>query len=313
MNGDESTLRNRGAALWVGLKSPHLHMALCTFSWATNVLLARAVHTETSPIGLNFWRWVFAAAVMLLVAGGRMWSAREALLARWKYLLLTGFCGVALFHSTSYMALDSTTALNVGFINSVTPIVIVAMSWVLFRDRLTLWQAVGIVVSLLGVLTIVFRGDPAVLLKLEFNRGDLWSAGGMPVWGLYTVLLFRRPREIDPLALVAAIVCVGAVMLLPPFLLEPLWDTGMQYTFVTLSAALYIGIVPSALAYILWNRAVSLVGANKAGLYLHLIPVFTTLMAMMFLQERPQMFHGGAIVLIVTGLWLTTRATPDPA
>jgi drug/metabolite transporter (DMT)-like permease len=234
------------------------------------------------------------------------------LLKHWKYVLVTGFFGIFLFHTTSYQALDATTALNVGFINSVAPIVIVAMSWAVLSERLRLQQWIGVLLSIVGVLTIVVRGDPGVLLGLEFNRGDLWSAGGMPAWGLFTILLYRRPAALDPLAFVGAIVCVGTLLLLPWFLAEPLWDGSMIYSPVTLGAALYIGVVPSALANVLWNRAVPLVGANTSGLFLHLIPAFTTLMAILFLGELPRWFHGVAIVLIVTGIWLTTTGRRPP-
>ena len=313
MTPHETSLAERPSALRTLVLSPYAHMVFCTFSWATNVLLARAIHDQTSPMALLFLRWSCAAVVLLLCTAPRMRAAWPQLLKHWKYVAVTGFFGIFLFHATSYQALDATTALNVGFINSVAPIVIVAMSWAVLGERLSPQQWVGVLLSIVGVLTIVVRGNPAVLMGLAFNRGDLWSAGGMPAWGLFTILLYRRPAGLDPLAFVGAIVCVGTLLLLPWFLAEPLWDDSMVYSPLTLGAAVYIGVVPSALANVLWNRAVPLVGANTSGLFLHLIPAFTTLMAILFLGELPRWFHGVAIVLIVTGIWLTTTGRRPPA
>ena len=295
------------------LTSPYLFMPAATLAWASNVLLVRAIHEQITSISLNFWRWLIAFGLMLLIARPVLRRQWPVLRREWIYVGVMGALGVALFHTFSYFALKATTAVNVGFINSVAPITIVAMSWLLYRDPLSWRQALGIAVSLVGVSVIITRGDPELLARMHFNSGDLWSLSGMPAWAAFTVLLKRKPPDMEPKALLVGMFGVGAALLLPLYLVEIALGRDMALNAVTLGAAVYVGVVPSTLGYVLWNAAVPQVGPNKAGLFLHLIPVFTTVLAILFLGERLHGFHVVAMLLIFSGIYLTTRVSAAPS
>jgi drug/metabolite transporter (DMT)-like permease len=220
-------------------------------------------------------------------------------------LLLSGV-GVAAFNTFVYVGLQDTTALNAVMMQSTMPIAIVAASFLLFGERVGPLQGMGIVVSLAGVATIVTRGDWATLAGLGFNRGDLWVLVAVVSYALYTALLRRRP-VVHPMSFLAVTFGLGAAMLLPLLLWESATDRVVPATPTAFAAIAYVAVFPSVLAYFCFNRTVELIGANRTGLSVHLMPVFGTLMAIAFLGEVPRWYHGAGIALIAAGILLASR------
>jgi drug/metabolite transporter (DMT)-like permease len=293
------------------LSSPWLLMALAMLFWSGNWLLGRALRDDVTPVALNFWRWVGALAILLPFTARRLRPAWPLLRQHWRILGVLGLLSVALFQQLVYLALEYTTAINAAIFNSTGPIVIVCIGWVLFRDTISARQGLGIALSLLGVLGIVTHGDWGVLLRLRFNPGDLWALASVPVWGLYTVLLKRRPAGLDPLVFIVVIAAVGVTAMLPIYAWDLQSGGRMVFTPATLATIAYMALFASVLAYVFWNHAVAQVGANKAGLFLHLHPAFTTVLAMVFLGEALHGYHIVGIAFIVAGIYLTTAA-PGP-
>ncbi len=301
---DTSQATPRRLKAWIG--SPYLFMSLAMLCWSGNWLLGRAMHTSIGPVTLNFLRWGGAALVLLPFTGRGLWAARAEIVARWRILLVLGVLGSALYQGLVYMALNHTTAINAALFNTTGPMVMVALSWLLTRERISRGQGVGIALSLVGVLIIVTRGDLALLLNIHFNPGDLLALASVPVWALYTVLLQRRPMGMSPLVFLTCLSLVGTLALCPFFVWEyqvrgaPVWGVNTVITLV------YVALFASVIAYILWNNAVPRVGANKAGPFLHLHPVFTTVLAMLFLGEVLHGYHMAGMALIAVGIWLNS-------
>ncbi len=271
------------------------------------------MHAEVTPISLNFWRWTVAVGIMLPFTGARLWSSRKIILKDWKKLLLLGFLGVALYQTLVYLALDSTTAVNAALIQSTIPVVIVAISWMVFREKVSRRQALGIATSLAGVLAIISQADISILLEFRFNMGDLWSLIAVPVWSLYTVLIRRDPPKIEPMVLLAAISIIGVVLLAPFYLWELRTGAVMKPDLPTVATVLYIALFASVIAFALWNHGVLAIGPNKAGLFLHLLPAYTTILAIFVLGESIHLYHGLGIGLIVFGIYLTTARGASPS
>jgi drug/metabolite transporter (DMT)-like permease len=221
-------------------------------------------------------------------------------------LLILAFTGTALFHSLVYLGLQSTTAVNGVLMNSSIPLFIVLCAWLLERERVSLRQVAGGLVSLAGIAIIVSRGEPERLLALESQAGDAWVLLAMPVWGLYSVLLKRRPSGLGGIEFLFVISLAGTLMLAPGALLMNLREIAAP-TATEAAAVLYIAIGTSVLAYICWNRAVAVVGANTAGFTIHLLPAFGTLLAILFLGERFAAFHAAGIAAILAGVLIATR------
>jgi drug/metabolite transporter (DMT)-like permease len=285
-----------------------LLLALASLFWAGNWVLGRALRDDFEPAALNFWRWSIAVIVLAPFALPRL-RGRLGVIRRDAGLLLAlSFIGVALFQWMIYRGLKTTTAVNAVLINSSFPAFMLLCSWAIERERGTRRQIVGMLISLAGILVIMARGDPASLLRLEFHMGDAIILAAMPVWGVYSVLLKRRPPELDGIAFLFVISLAGAVMILPAFALEA-WHTPPRWPGPAgVAAVLYVGLGASVAAFICWNRGVAIVGANTAGFTLHLLPAFGTLLAIAFLGESFHPYHAAGIATILAGVAVATRA-----
>ena len=294
-------------------RTAFLLLALATLFWAGNWVLGRALRDDFEPAALNFWRWLIAAFALSPFALPRLRERLGAIRRSAGLLLALSFFGVALFQCLIYEGLKTTTAVNAVLINSSFPAFMLLCSWAIDRERGTRRQIVGMLISLAGILVIMARGDAASLVRLEFHTGDALILLAMPVWGVYSVLLKRRPPELDGIAFLFVISLVGTVLMLPAFALEawhspPRWP-GLQ----GVAAVLYVGLAASVAAFICWNRGVAVVGANAAGFTLHLLPAFGTLLALVFLGESFHLFHAAGIATILAGVVVATRATPARA
>jgi drug/metabolite transporter (DMT)-like permease len=296
--------------------SPYFLLTLTTFFWSVNWVIGRAIAGHVTPFAFTFVRWAVAVAVMLPFAWKELIANWPAIRRHWRTITWLGIWGTGPYNVFTYMGLQYTTATNGVILNSAVPVVIIVLGWLIYRDTITRLQGLGVVVSVVGVLAILTRGDPAVIATLSLNRGDLILLAGVTFWAGYTIFLRMKPAEVSGLALVGACAIVGLVLLVPIFLYEMLFMGGhIEWTPATVSAMLYVGIFPSFVAYVFWNRAVAEVGSNVAGIFMHLMPVFGSLLAWIFLGERIQAFHLVGIGLILGGITLTTRgkrAVPEP-
>ena len=296
--------------------SPYLLLTLASFFWSLNWVIGRAIVGHVSPFSLTFIRWFVAVAAMMPFAWPSIREHWPAIRRRWRTIVWLGFWGTGLHNVFAYVGLQYTTATNGVILNSSVPIMIIVLGWLVYRDTITRVQALGVGVSLAGVLAILTRGDPAVLVGLRLNQGDVIVVAGMIFWAAYTIFLRIKPPDLSGLALLACCGCVGAALMLPLFILEMAFLGGrIEVTPATVAAMVYVGVFPSFVGYVFWNRAVAEVGSNVAGIFMHLMPVFGSLLAWLFLGERIQLFHVVGIALILAGIALTTRgkrAVPEP-
>ena len=221
-------------------------------------------------------------------------------------LLFFGIVGVGAFNTLSYTGLNYTTALNGLVLQSSGPILIILASFFIFGDRISPRQAIGITLSLTGVLVMVARGNPDVLAGFELNRGDILLIAALVLWGLYTAYLRKRP-PIHWLSFTATTFFIGAAINTPFFVWEHLSVRQLQLDTQTIAAIAYVSIFPSVLAYICFNRGVELIGANRAGVCLHLVPLFGAVLAITLLGEAPRIYHFLGIALILAGVSLAAR------
>lgn len=291
-----------------GLASPYLLLGVTAFIWSLNWVVGKAVVGTISPLTLTFIRWVIAVAAMLPFALPQIRRHWPAVRREWKTIAWIAFWGTGLHNAFAYVGLHHTSATNGVILNSSIPVLIILTGWIVYRDTITRPQALGVAISAAGVLAVLTGGDPAVLASLRLNRGDLIVLAGMVFWAVYTVLLRLRPKELPGLALLACCGSIGVVYLLPLCAAELLFMQGkVDLTPASVAAMLYVGIFPSFVGYVFWNRAVSEVGPNVAGIFIHLMPGFGSLLAWLFLGERFEAFHLAGIVLILAGVWLTAR------
>lgn len=282
-------------------------LTLTALFWAGNWVIARGIQGHMSPIAMAFWRWLAAFVLLLPFIAAPISREWRTIRRSWKVLLVLGVLGVGAFNTLTYTGLKYTTATNGVLLNSVIPILIIAINVIFMREPLCASRAAGVAVSLSGVLLIVGRGDPDTVLHLRLNRGDLWVLAAMVAWAIYTVCLRWRPRDLSSTAFTGSVIAIGVMVLLPIFA----WDYGAghrtHWSVITGSAVAYFAVFPSVLAYFFWNAAVAQVGGERAGTFLHLMPLFGALLAWVFLGEVLAWYHYAGAVLIFSGLFMTSR------
>jgi drug/metabolite transporter (DMT)-like permease len=271
--------------------------------WAGNSVLARGIVDLIPPVAMSFWRWVLALTILLPFTWRQTLRDWPEIKRGWKNIVLLGLFGIASFNTLLYTAAHSTTAINIALTQSVMPAVIVLISFALFRDCISRKQLFAIVLCTLGAGYIIIHGDWQRLLELKFVVGDLIMLFAVCLYALYTVLLRKRPN-IHPLSFLTSTFAVGVILLLPLYLWESQKVPALVLSQPVVLSLLYVAVCPSILAYLCWNRGILEIGANRAGLYINLIPLFAALLAVLFLGEGFQNYHLTGIVLIFTGLLL---------
>ncbi|WP_040789248.1 DMT family transporter [Neomegalonema perideroedes] len=289
------------------LDHPVLLLVITMLLWGGNSVVGRAVREDIPPVTLAFWRWTIAAAVVAPFVWRQFIKDLPALKAGWKETLLLGLTGVALFNTFLYEGLRHTTAINTLTLQSAIPALVLVIGALIFREKIPgrIWG--GVLLSMLGVLVIATHGEIGRLTHLGFGIGEVWMLAAVAVYALYTAALRLRPKNAHPMSFLLATFLIGVIFLAPFYLWERGARGGVDLTPTTLAAFLYVGLFPSLIAYIAFNRAVEAIGAPAASPYLHLTPLFGILLAMVFLGERPEAYHfiGGAF--IAAGIFWATR------
>jgi drug/metabolite transporter (DMT)-like permease len=282
---------------------PYLLLSLTSLFWAINIVLGRFIAGTVPPIALTDIRWTGAALIALPFAWRYLRQDWPVIIRSWPILIFLSLTGIAIYNALAYHGLEMTEAINGLLMQSAGPFIIAIWSLVLFRDRLTLAQFFAILASLAGVLVIITRGRPEALLSLHLNEGDLWVLAALVLYGLYSSCLRLRP-PIHPLSFIAFTIGAGAVMLFPAAVIEFMAGRRINPTPAAFAVLTYVAIFPSLVAYVCFNRGVELIGANRAGPFFHLMPVFGSIIAIGFLGERPELFHGLGYALIAGGIFV---------
>jgi drug/metabolite transporter (DMT)-like permease len=295
----------RGGGKWL-FDQPYLLLSLTSLFWAVNIVLGRFVAGHVPPVALTFIRWGGAFVLILPAAWGplrRDWPVIRANFGLMTILALTGYSA---YNTMAYVGLQYTQAINALLIQSIGPLTIALWALILFGERLSTAQALGITTSLSGVLIIIARGDPQVLLNVSFNRGDIWFFTALIIFGFYSALMKQRPA-IHPLSFLAFAMGWGAFWLIPLLAWEMSTGYVVQLDMLSIATLVYVAVFPSLVAYFFFNRGIELVGPNRAAPFFHLIPVFGSVLAIAFLGEKPQLFHALGYALVLGGIVVATR------
>ena len=288
---------------------PYLLLSITALCWAGNAIVGRLAAGHIAPVTLSFLRWSFAFLIILPFAWKHLVRDWAAIRGRLGIMIVLSITGIGAFNTLQYWALEHTQALNTLLLQSAAPLVVAVWSLVLLGVRLTLAQAFGVLLSLGGVLVILLHGDVTTLSNIAFNKGDLIFTVALVIFALYSVLSLKRP-DIHALSFVAFTFGAGAACLIPMFIWELFARPLMQIDTANLLTLFYVALFPSTLAYLCFNRGVQLIGANRAAPFFHVVPVFGTIMAIVFLGEHPQAFHLIGFALVLTGVFVASRKPP---
>ncbi|MGH4028325.1 DMT family transporter [Actinomycetota bacterium Odt1-20B] len=277
--------------------------ALATVVWSGSFVTSRALADTVPPVQHAFWRWLIAIAAVAPFAARQAWRQRGLIREHIRFLLLASLLGVTVYNTLVNQAGVTTTAGNMGMIMAASP-VLMAVYERLGGNRLGARRVTGMLVACAGVLLLVSKGS----LAMDFAAGDLWVIGGAFAFGSYSAVLRRKPQEIGGLAFLFTTFVLGALMLLPVFLVSLAVQGGFTPTVGTVSPLLYVGVVSSAVAFFAWNKAISLIGAARAGVIYYLQPVCVALLSFALLGEGIGWLQVVCMVLILGGVILGSAA-----
>ncbi|MGO1117721.1 DMT family transporter [Rhodovibrionaceae bacterium A322] len=274
--------------------------------FATNMLTAKATADFIPPVALAFWRWFATFCLLLPLVGGSLWRQRRQVWAEALDLLVLGGLGMGVCGAFVYIGADSTSATNIGLIYAAAPVLILLISSQFYGEALSLRQFLGVIVSLIGVVALVVKGDLDVLLSLSLTEGDIWIVVATLSWAIYSILLRYRPTALDPMTRFAAICLGGLVTLLPFTVLEGLSGDLPALDQRTLLAILLLSIVASFGAYQVYGMIQRVLGAGRTGLLLYLAPVYNSVLAWLILGESFYRYHLIGAILVLGGLLLAS-------
>jgi drug/metabolite transporter (DMT)-like permease len=302
----EVNVRGRSRASGWLFDQAYLLLSLTSLSWAGNTILGRFIAGHVPPVTLAFIRWTGAFVILLPFAWRHLIRDWPAIRKNAGVLTLLAFTGFSIYNTMAYYGLQYTTAINGLLLQSVAPLFVAMWTFALFGERLTLRQAGGICVSLTGVLVIICRGSLDVLLTIAFNRGDVCFVIALVVYGFYAAYLRKRPA-IHPFSFLAVGMGWGALLLIPAVFIEIASGRTAVFDAESMASFAYVCIFPSLLGYLFLNRGIELIGANRAAPFIHLVPVFGSVLAIVLLGERFEVFHAVGYALVFAGITVATK------
>ena len=284
-------------------------MLICaTLFWAGNFMIGKfASLTNIPPMSLVFFRWMLVWFILLPFTLKEIIKYKGVILNNLPLLFFLALTSVGLFNSFTYLALVHTQVINASLFNTAIPGMIILLCFIFKIEKTNKFQIFGLILSVLGILSIITKLDLSILFSLDFNKGDLVMIGGVVTWGLYSSFLKKKNFNLPLLTLVQILCTFGLIFILPQFFYELTQGQIIKFDINLCYILIFLALFPSIGSYYCWAGAVSIIGANRAGIFLSLIPLFSTIMAILFFNEKFQFFHLIGAILIILGLFLSNR------
>jgi len=277
-----------------------------SFFWSGNFFSGKlAFLSDLTPFKLSFFRWILALLILLPFTYAQIIKDLEYYKKNILLMTVISILGVTIFNSFTYISLQTTLVINSTLMASVAPVMMIGFSWLIFRTKTTTLQFTGIILSLLGAFAIILKGNLNNLYNLYFTAGDLWMLGAVVSWCLYSVLLKKIDSKTSQLANLEVMIIIGVIFIIPFYIMESFNSTYLPSTGLDLAIISYVAVFASIVAFFSWNKGVSIIGPNRASLFLHLIPVFSAIWAVSFLNEKFAFFHVIGVLFILSGIILS--------
>ena len=277
-----------------------------SFFWSGNFFAGKIAYlSDLTPFKLGFFRWLLAMLILLPFTYSEI--IRNYNYYKKNILLMTflGFLAVTVFNSLTYISLQTTLIINSTLMASIAPVLMIGFSWLIFKTKTTTLQFAGIFLSLLGAFSIILKGNINNLFNLYFTSGDFWMFTAVVSWCLYSVLLKKIDNSISQLASLQVMVILGLLFIFPLYIVENYNTSFLPTQKIDFIIIIYVAIFASIIAFFSWNKGVSIIGPNRSSLFLHLIPVFSSIWAVSFLNEKFSFFHLIGIIFILSGIILS--------
>ena len=289
-------------------KTAYIFLILATLFWSGNFIVGKAASFfDIPPFTLNFYRWTFACLILAPFTLKEIFNKKKYILDNIKLILVLGITSITIFNSIVYYSLNFTQVISGVLMISTIPVMIIFFCWVFRIEKTNIYQIIGVILSLLGVVVILTKADLSKLLNLNFNKGDLWMVVAMFSWAMYSALLRKKKFELSQISLLQVIISSGLILLLPAYLIEMSLGYRASINLPFILTLSYVVIFPGLASFIFWIKGIAIIGSNRSGIFLHLMPIFSTTLAILIFKEKFMLFHLIGASFIIAGIILSSR------
>ena len=286
----------------------YIFLLLTVTFWAGNFIVGKfASHYEVPPFSLNFYRWFFAWLILAPFTISEILKKKEYIFQNYKLFIILGVTSITIFNSIVYYSLNFTQVISGVLMISTIPVMIMFFSFILKIEKTNTFQIIGVILSFLGVIIIITKADFEILKNLNFNKGDITMVVAMFSWALYSTLLKRQKYELSQLSLLQVVMTFGLIFLIPVYFIEyqVVFRIKLDTPFILILS--YVVLLHGLASFILWIKGISMIGANRSGVFLHLMPIFSAIMAMIFFNEKFMFYHILGACFIIIGILLSNK------
>ena len=286
----------------------YIFLILATLFWSGNFVVGKAASLfEIPPFTLNFYRWLCAWLILAPFTTKEIFQKRNYILENINLVLILGITSITVFNSIVYYSLNFTQVISGVLMISTIPVMIIFFCWILKIEKTNYYQVLGVIFSLFGVAVIVTRANLEILISLNFNKGDLWMVVAMFSWAMYSSLLRKKKFELSHISFLQTIITAGLIFLLPAYLIEIFLGHRLNIHIPFILTLSYVVLFPGLASFFFWIKGISIIGSNRSGIFLHLMPIFSTLMAILIFNEKFMNYHLIGAILIITGIVLSSK------
>ena len=281
----------------------YILLVLTTIFWSGNFIVGKAATIyEIPPFSLNFFRWLFAGIILLPFTFKEIFLKKNYIKANIGLFIILGITSITVFNSIVYYSLYFTQVITGVLMISTIPVWIILISSLLKIEKTNIYQIFGILLSLIGVVAIITKSDLEVIKGLEFNKGDLSIIIAMFSWAIFSTLLKKKKLKVSQITLLQVVIIFGLIFLTPIYIIELLLGNYIildKPFFLTLA---YVVIFPGLLSFLFWIKGISVIGANRSGIFLHLMPIFGSVFAIIIFKEKIMFYHLIGAIFIIFGI-----------
>ncbi len=290
----------------------YLFLFLAVLFWAGNFIVGKyASYYQIPPFSLNFYRWFFAWLILLPFTYKEIISKKNYILENYKFYILLGITSVTIFNSIVYYSLNFTQVISGVLMISTIPVMIMFISSILKIEKTNIFQILGVICSFVGVMLIITKANFDLLVNLDFNKGDLTMVIAMLSWATYSALLKKRKHELSQLSLLEVIITFGLIFLIPIYITEYSLGFKINLNKPFILVLIYVVLFPGLASFICWIKGISLIGPNRSGVFLHLMPILSAIMAMIIFKEKFMLYHFLGAIFILSGIILSNRKSTN--
>ena len=286
----------------------YIMLVCASLFWAGNFMIGKyAFLTEIPPLSLVFYRWLLVWIILLPFTYKEIIKYKETILNNLPLLFFLGFTSVGLFNSFTYLSLIHTQVINASLFNAAIPAIIILLCFLFKIEKTNKFQILGLIISVGGILAIITKLKLNILLSLNFNKGDLTMVIAMLSWATYSALLKVKKHDVSQLCLLQIIISFGLLFLIPVYIFEFILGYRIEINLPFTLTLSYVVLFPGLLSFICWIKGISLIGPNRSGIFLHLMPILSAIMAMIIFDERFMFFHALGALFILSGILISNK------